>query len=61
MTWGEWVDSKYNTDGWVADNLISNTGFGILTVNDSNGYTVHSDDVIKADAVYIPSRTGSND
>lgn len=33
MTWGEWLSSKYNNEGWIYDDVLKNPGYsGVLDV-----------------------------
>lgn len=62
MTWGDWVDSSYNTGGFVLNTGHENTiatdnTFGWL-VNDSNGLNVYATTTIVAGYQY---RIGATD
>lgn len=64
MTWGEWIESSYNTDGYVVDeedNILS-TGEAVGQVIDRNNAGVKSGDLIIADASYgLVHGGGTND
>lgn len=54
MTWGEWCDSEYNTDGyWISggydDTLVSSDFIRVL---DNEGNTLHKDAPIEENGVY---------
>ena len=59
MTWGEWVASSYNTDGYTVrhyDDLgdIVVCDFSIITIQGANGYIYPSpEDMVLADQEYI--------
>ena len=59
MTWGEWVASSYNTDGYTVqhyDDLgdIVVCDFAIITIQGANGYVYPSpEDMVLADQEYI--------
>ena len=65
MTWGDWVDSSYNTDGYYTSGLGSSTpvcvdvaaglGSQTFTVLDSNGFPVTSDIEIVSNGNYTLS------
>ena len=57
MTWGEWIESKYNTDGWkistdysnavISKNSTAESGTCIIKVQDSDKFYGDESDVIK--------------
>lgn len=53
MTFGEWIDSRYNTDGF----FISSSGDKILAVNGwylgFDGYLVDPQEVIQEGTMYV--------
>lgn len=51
MTWEQWVNSDYNTDGWYiqSDNILLKSGFGGIIVAVEN---VKSSDEIQAGGYY---------
>lgn len=51
MTWADWVNSDYNTDGWYiqSDNILLKSGFGGIIVAVEN---VKSSDEIQAGGCY---------
>jgi hypothetical protein len=50
MTWQEWCDSEYNTEGfWAFDNTIQ---CGLTIVFDSNNRMVSPNEVIDVALVY---------
>lgn len=58
MTWGQWVNSTYNVDGWEVDSyneIVLNYSDGKTTTlreDNSTGYKVLSTDVISVNKVY---------
>ena len=51
MTWGEWIDSKYNTDGFIAGDIhVHKDGLDVCT---EEGSTVCLDEIITANAEYV--------
>ena len=58
MTWGQWVNSAYNVDGWEVDSyneIVLNYSDGQTTTlreNNSTGYKVLSTDVISINKIY---------
>ena len=59
MTWGEWVASSYNTDGYTVQyyddiGVIVSCDFGTITIQGANGYVFPSpEDMVLADQEYI--------
>ena len=54
MTWAEWVESEYNTDGWYIDTYaIPIDGSTYLTKNGGSGVNITSNPDIIANAVYF--------
>ncbi len=59
MTWGEWVASSYNTDGYTVQyyddiGVIVSCDFGTITIQGANGYVYPSpEDMVLADQEYI--------
>lgn len=54
MTWGEWVESEYNTDGWevyVSEGWIKKPNGDTICLQ--NEEKVHADEVIMSDYKYI--------
>lgn len=50
MTWGEWVDSEYNTSSFLIQNgEVHTSGFAVVRLN---GAVVKGTDTIIADATY---------
>ena len=48
MTWGEWVDSEYNVDGYYHDGLTA-VGAGVIS---PSGARVYDNDVLISNGVY---------
>ena len=59
MTWGEWVASSYNTDGYTVQHFddvgdIVVCDFAVITIQGANGYIYPSpEDMVLADQEYI--------
>lgn len=51
MTWGEWVESEYNTDGWSLDGDYISTGDGYI-IDSTTGSFVESTTVIVDEGEY---------
>jgi len=60
MTWGEWVASQYNTDGFrkQGDYIVSSQDF---IVTNFGGAEVNASDIISAGVTYYTTGGGSND
>jgi hypothetical protein len=52
MTWGEWVSSKYNTDGFIIDESDNSIMIGSYWVHTGNDY-VYTSEVIEEDYNYL--------
>ena len=60
MTWGEWVASSYNTDGYTVQHsddlgdIVLSDEFAIITIQGANGYVFPSpEDMVLANQEYI--------
>ena len=60
MTWGEWVASSYNTDGYIVQHyddvgdIVVSDDFAVITIQGANGYVFPSpEDMVLADQEYI--------
>ena len=60
MTWGEWVASSYNTDGYTVQHyddvgdIVVSDDFAVITIQGANGYVFPSpEDMVLADQEYI--------
>ena len=61
MTWGEWVASDYNTDGFrIGGGVICDSGFGTVKPFEYEGVQpmVSDDELIKANTLYICNSGG---
>ena len=58
MTWAEWVDSEYNTDGYVKSADVISNGDGMFVK--LNGNSIFGSDVIVEGASYELMRSGGS-
>ena len=53
MTWGEWIESEYNTDGWYINNynfILSDSNEQVYGVNDD---LIYQTDTISNNETYF--------
>lgn len=62
MTWAEWCESEYNTDGYTYDSTeVNSSDDGIVTIVTNGADDVKPQDLIAADESYILRYGSSND